>query len=238
MYPILVVTFIYGVRKKIEILVISFLSFYFLLATHFGIGEPKFFNGRLSYFFVFHSLLLMSIIFISMYEKLLLRKNHIKFVGFFCLILLSLSGFVYTPSPWFPKSEKVLFDFKSIYKELPSKLKVMSEFPDVALLSKSLNVKSIDSSSFLDGTVFDAEVIILDLNYEVPLIWRYLPKEITDISWYQDISGENHTKHYLTNIFNRKNLHRTILSDSRFKNFKEFKLLQNNYVIFLNKSVS
>jgi hypothetical protein len=114
----------------------------------------------------------------------------------------------------------------------------MSEFPDVALLSKSLNVKSIDSSSFLDGTVFDAEVIILDLNYEVPLIWRYLPKEITDISWYQDISGENHTKHYLTNIFNRKNLHRTILSDSRFKNFKEFKLLQNNYVIFLNKSVS
>jgi hypothetical protein len=100
-----------------------------------------------------------------------------------------------------------------------------------------LDVKSIDLSNFNSGEVFRSDVIALNVSYSIPPIWRYLPKEITDITWYQDITGDNHMKYYNQEILDRKVLNDRILKQASSRNFQVFKMISNDYIILVNNNL-
>ncbi len=238
LFPTLLIIFIYGARKKRpEIMITSWLSFYFLLSTNFGFGEASFLNGRLAYFLVFNVLLLVSILSISMFDHFSKRNSLFKPVSYLSVVLLCISIFFFTPSPWSSRSEQILFDFKKIYNNLPSSLSIYSQFNEIKLLGKGLDVKSIDLSNFNSGEVFRSDVIALNVSYSIPPIWRYLPKEITDITWYQDITGDNHMKYYNQEILDRKVLNDRILKQASSRNFQVFKMISNDYIILVNNNL-
>ena len=237
LFPMLLIIFIYGSRNKsVELMITSWLSFYFLLATNTGFGEVAFLNGRLAYFLVFNFLLLFSIISIGILEKFLKINSEFGFVNYLGIGLSFFLIFLFPPSPWIPRSEQILFNFKDIYKNLSVKL-VHSQFEELTLLDKSLDVKSLNLSNFYNGKVFSSDAIVLNVSYSMPPIWRYLPKEIIPISWYQDITGDKHIKYFNQEILDRKAINDRILKLASSRNFQEFKVVPNNYVILLNNDI-